>query len=128
MFVVDLVVPPPSPRAPSRASLACAPRPAAPRAAPFALPGLLGWLGCGSLALALLPASPARLELGATLPFWLVGAPLLNLAWLLRRPVASACVRVAKRLHAQARSQRRGARRVSPRASASSQPRRSSIA
>lgn len=131
MFVADLVVPPSSPRAPVRAPLASAPRPATAPAAPFALVGLLGWLGCGSLALAMLPASPAGLELGATLPFWLVGAPLLNLAWLLRRQVAGASVRVATRLHAQARIQRSGARRISARSlggSAASQSRRSSIA
>ena len=131
MFVADLLVPPSSPRAPAPVPRPPAPRSAAEPDAPFALVGLLAWLACGSLALALLPTSPARLELGATLPFWLVGAPLLNLAWLLRRQLAGACGQVARRLHAHARIQRSGARRVSARtspASASSQPRRSSIA
>jgi hypothetical protein len=70
-------------RAPHRASgqrfsRVRAPATLKPRAA------LVIWLVCGILALLCIPAARGSAVLGATLPFWLVGAPLLNLAWLER--------------------------------------------
>ena len=56
---------------------------------------LLAWLASGLLLLACVRAARGNGLLGATLPFWLVGAPLLDLAWLWRarqaRMLARAC-------------------------------------
>ena len=49
---------------------------------PFALVAVLGWLAIGGLAMACLPHARPGIELGATLPFWLVGALLLGLPFL----------------------------------------------
>jgi hypothetical protein len=45
---------------------------------------LFAWLLCGTIALVCVPAARGGALLGATLPFWLVGAPLLDLLWLRR--------------------------------------------
>ena len=45
---------------------------------------LLAWLAFGAIVLALLPAADGGSASGATLPFWLVGAPLIDLAWVCR--------------------------------------------
>jgi hypothetical protein len=46
---------------------------------------LVVWLVCGTIALICIPAARGGALLGATLPFWLVGAPLLDLLWLRRQ-------------------------------------------
>jgi len=46
---------------------------------------LFAWLLCGTIALVCVPAARGGALLGATLPFWLVGAPLLDLLWLRRQ-------------------------------------------
>ena len=48
------------------------------------------WLVAGIAALAFVPALRGGSTLGATLPFWLVVAPAIDLAWLLRAPLAAA--------------------------------------
>lgn len=48
---------------------------------------LIGWFVLGSLAVACVPALRGGLSTGWTLPFWLIAAPLVNLAamaWLRR--------------------------------------------
>lgn len=51
---------------------------------PGLLPWLLLWALAGALGLCLLPALRGNALSGLTLPFWLVGAPLLDIAWLTR--------------------------------------------
>ncbi|MBN8728761.1 MAG: hypothetical protein J0H15_13810 [Xanthomonadales bacterium] len=46
---------------------------------------LLAWLGAGVSALLLYPDLRGGSAFGLTLPFWLVAAPLIDLAWLRRR-------------------------------------------
>lgn len=46
--------------------------------------GLLAWTVVGFAILTFVPAARGDTLFGATLPYWLVGAPLLNLAWLTR--------------------------------------------
>jgi hypothetical protein len=64
---------------------------------------LIAWLifGCGVLLC--VPATRGGPRLGATLPFWLVVAPMLNLAWLERRSLAR---RAAGFLRRRAREKR----------------------
>lgn len=128
MFVASLTIPVESSargRAPLRPG-AMIPAPDAP--GPLAL-AVLGWLAFGGLVMALVPHSLSGMELGATLPFWLVGAPLIDLAWLMRRRAAGALARGLRRASLRPR-QRCGARRLpamSPRVAASRQARRSNI-
>jgi hypothetical protein len=95
---------------------------------------LFVWLLCGTIALVCVPAARGGALLGATLPFWLVGAPLLDLLWLRRRrwlPLFD-----ARRLMASGRaapaalrvrsSRLRGRRRPAPASRASRQSLRSS--
>jgi hypothetical protein len=51
---------------------------------PGLLPWLLLWAIAGALGLCLLPGLRGNALSGLTLPFWLVGAPLLDVAWLTR--------------------------------------------
>lgn len=51
---------------------------------------LIVWLALGSCVLALVPAARGGVLLGATLPFWLVAAPMLNLLWWRRRECLAA--------------------------------------
>ena len=48
------------------------------------------WLVAGIAALVSVPALRGGTALGATLPFWLVVAPAIDLAWLLRARLAAA--------------------------------------
>lgn len=80
---------------------------------PFALAAALAWLAAGALVLAILPAAHVGAQLGATLPFWLVGAPLIDLAWLMRRPAARALARHWREMRRRP-LQRSGARRLPP--------------
>jgi len=75
----------------SRARSVAVPRAASGngRAAPSQ--GLLAWLVIGIGIVVCIPAARGSALLGATLPFWLVAAPLMNLAWL------SGTARVARR-------------------------------
>jgi hypothetical protein len=100
------------------------------RPSPFALRAALCWLAIGGCALALLPHSRSGADLGATLPFWLVGAPLIDLAWLMRGRGTRVLVRAASGARRLAARQRFGARRVPAtpsRGSASCHARRSNI-
>ena len=54
------------------------------RADPGLLPWLLLWVLAGALGLCLLPGLRGNALSGLTLPFWLLGAPLLDIAWLTR--------------------------------------------
>jgi hypothetical protein len=51
---------------------------------------VLAWLLLGTAALMLAPALRADARFGATLPFWLVGAPAIDLAWIMRARISSA--------------------------------------
>jgi hypothetical protein len=51
---------------------------------------LLVWLAAGIALLACMPSLRASTAAGASGPFWLVGAPLLDLAWLRRARIAKA--------------------------------------
>ncbi|HEV7490016.1 MAG TPA: hypothetical protein VGO25_04370 [Rhodanobacteraceae bacterium] len=50
------------------------------------------WLIGGLALMLLVPAARGGATLGATLPFWLVAAPLIDLAWILRRRIARRAV------------------------------------
>lgn len=76
-----LLAPFPSPAPSRRVSLASSRR-AAPRTV------LVLWLAGGIAALACIPAARGGTGLGATLPFWLVAAPAIDLAWIERRRIA----------------------------------------
>lgn len=52
--------------------------------------GLLVWLLLGVCVYLCVPAARGDSGAGATIPFWLIAAPLLNLAWLARRRLAAA--------------------------------------
>ncbi|MFI4970234.1 MAG: hypothetical protein ACHP7D_08495 [Lysobacterales bacterium] len=45
---------------------------------------VLAWLALGSAALLFVPAARGTALLGASVPFWLIAAPLIDLAWLER--------------------------------------------
>lgn len=72
--------------------------------------GLLVWIAAGIGVLLLVPFARGDRFFGATLPFWLVVAPLVDLAWIQRRKVA----RIASTVVQRTRSPRRlrGARRL----------------
>ena len=70
--------------------------------------GLTAWLFVGTLTVILVPAARGGAELGATLPFWLIAAPLIGLAWTHRRAILR---HVAGRARAT-RKPRRMARRL----------------
>jgi hypothetical protein len=79
---------------------------------------LLIWAGSGLLVLGLVPSLAIQPQSGMTVPFWLVGAPLLDIAWLtrthwlnaLRKRLGSLCGR-HRRQH-QARRETGGAARL----------------
>ncbi len=48
-------------------------------------PWLVVWAVLGTLAVVIVPALRGGGLLGATVPFWLVAAPLINVAWLTRQ-------------------------------------------
>jgi|GEM_PF-3208243 len=75
--------------------------------------GLLLWALAGLLVVMLVPAARPGPLFGWSLPFWLVLAPLLNLAWLTRRQWPSALRAHVRRAAARRRP---GARRLRTRA------------
>lgn len=52
--------------------------------------GLMVWLLLGVCVYLCVPAARGGSGAGATIPFWLIAAPLLNLAWLARRRLVAA--------------------------------------
>ena len=58
---------------------------------------LTAWLAAGASLLALFPVLRGGMALGATVPFWLVAAPAINLAWFTRDRIASTVVRALRR-------------------------------
>ncbi len=71
---------------------------------------LMTWLIGGLVVLFLVPAARGGETLGATLPFWLLAAPLIDLAWIERRRIAhraTECLRNSSRRPTMARSVRR---------------------
>jgi hypothetical protein len=103
MFLAPLSVPP-SPSTPSHRS----PRASRRRIRLDAM--LIAWLAIGCAAVLLVPAMRGGRLLGATLPFWLVAAPLVDLAWLSRRDLARIGREITGRVRATARPH--GARRL----------------
>jgi len=81
----------------SRARSVAVPRAASGngRAAPSQ--GLLAWLVIGIGIVVCIPAARGSALLGATLPFWLVAAPLMNLAWRYRALLASRAAEIFRR-------------------------------
>ena len=59
---------------------------------------LAAWLSAGLAALVLVPTLRGGDAFGSTLPFWLVAAPAIDLAWLARARIATALERTARRL------------------------------
>lgn len=53
---------------------------------------VLAWLAAGSVLCACLPTVRDGTMWGATLPFWLIGAPLVDLVWLARHRIGRAMV------------------------------------
>jgi hypothetical protein len=71
---------------------------------------LVSWLIAGLVVLLCVPAARNGRMLGATLPFWLIVAPLIDLAWVDRRRIARRAaefLRQSARRRAMARSLRR---------------------
>ena len=68
------------------------------------------WFAVGALLLCLVPALRNSALLGNTAAFWLIGAPLLDLAWLARKDLAARFVASVKRKIGRPR--RNAARRV----------------
>jgi hypothetical protein len=99
MFIVPLSVPS-ALRVPSNRR--------APMHRTYGRAALIAWLAVGLIVLVCLPAARGGRMLGATLPFWLVVAPLLDLAWIGRHRIRHG---IAGRWHELARA-RRMARRV----------------
>jgi len=58
---------------------------------------LVAWLLVGCAVVLLVPAVRGGRFLGATLPFWLVAAPLMNLAWRYRALLASRAAEIFRR-------------------------------
>ncbi len=102
MFVVpDLSVGHPPARQRPRARRRATP---VRRSAEPAIPvWLLAWLGVGIAALVLVPALRGDAATGATWPFWLAGAPLIDLAWLRWRRLLASLRVPLRRLAAHAR-------------------------
>jgi hypothetical protein len=74
-------------------------KPAAPGTTATAAPlFLLAWFVAGLLVLLCVPAARGNSLLGATLPFWLVAAPVLDLAWLWRMRLVRARARARETL------------------------------
>jgi hypothetical protein len=104
MFVAPLVVPA-QPRSRSRQRRLSVGRELNPRSAAHgrvdrgrpAQKFLLAWIALGLVVVACVPAARGDALLGATLPFWLVVAPLLNLAWVVRARVWHAMRRRLRR-------------------------------
>ncbi|HEU4664349.1 MAG TPA: hypothetical protein VFS55_09990 [Dokdonella sp.] len=90
MFVAPLSAPSTASTAPVR------PRTARPHRAPAA--ALAAWLLVGLGAIALFPALRGGDAFGSTLPFWLVAAPAIDLAWLARARIAATLAAAARRL------------------------------
>lgn len=90
MFVAPLSLPSTVPQtvARSRARSGSAPR------SPLRL--LVGWLIAGLCLLALVPAMRGGALAGATVPYWLVAAPAIDIAWLARARIAALCRRAAR--------------------------------
>jgi len=65
---------------------------------------LLIWIVLGAALLLLAPFARSDRSLGATLPFWLVGAPLIDLLWWQRRSVAAALRDVWRARHRRRRA------------------------
>lgn len=127
MFVTSFAIPAEVIRAHRARSASAA---LAQRPDTFALLAVLGWLAIGGFALALLPHSRAGADLGATLPYWLVGAPLVDLAWLMRKRLARVLGQAARCAHGMLGRQRCVPRRLPATGalgSASRQARRANI-
>jgi len=69
-------------------SVRALPRPKSKRIARPPIRALIGWSIAGLMLVLLVPAARGGQMLGATLPFWLVAAPLIDLAWIERRRIA----------------------------------------
>lgn len=102
MFVAPFVAPTASERQPS-AFLRPFPSLSRLRArsATFAHHVLLVWMAIGFVLMVFVPSARGGGLLGATLPFWLVIAPALDLIWLSRRHVQR-MVRTCKGIRSQA--------------------------
>lgn len=81
MLLVTSPVPIPRALSPARPAA----EPPACRTAPAARPWLLSWLLLGALVVLVIPPARGNDLLGATLPFWLIAAPTIDLLWLARR-------------------------------------------
>ncbi len=86
-------------------------------AASPATPWLIAWAAVGVFALLLVGSARGDALLGVTLPFWLVGAPLVDLVWVERVRIgrwlaANASPRLHHRRHPAVRYQPRGPRRL----------------
>lgn len=88
MFVAPLLLPTATPRASARMPAADA-----PRSPVFAV---VAWLVIGAVAIVSIPALRGDPALGATVPFWLVAAPAIDLAWLARARIGAVIRRIAR--------------------------------
>ena len=81
------------------------------------LGALIAWSIVGLIVVLCVPAARGGRVLGATLPFWLVAAPLIDLAWIERRRIARWTVEFLHRF-ARPRRMARSVGRQGPRRSA----------
>jgi len=77
---------------------------------------LIGWSIAGLMVVLFVPAARGGQMLGATLPFWLVAAPLLDLGWIERRRIARSGRDFLRRFARPRRMARSVARQRLPRA------------
>ena len=79
---------------------------------------LIAWFLVGCVALLCVPIARGGRALGATLPFWLVAAPLIDLAWVERRRIARGTMDFARTFARRRRMARPVRGQRSPRADA----------
>lgn len=106
MLLSPLTLPPPATRrhrpvAPAPRSRSVGRRPSVETASPVPR-ALIAWLTLGLGIVLLVPAARGDALLGASLPFWLIAAPLLNLAWWKRHAALAAIARRRRTRRARA--------------------------
>ena len=94
------------------------PRRLAVRAARRPHRALAAWLVLGLAAVVLVPFARGDRLLGATLPFWLIVAPLVDLGWIERRRIAHRVTQGLRRLTRERRAVRNVRAQRAPRAAA----------
>ena len=69
-----------------------------PQPAALASPLVVGWLVLGGIILLSLPPARGGPMFGSTVPFWLVGAPLVDLLWIWRHRIKAVAAIAGRRV------------------------------